>query len=366
MLHIDLEGCFGETSEHDARRERLIPRRSRSSLTRLILCIILGMVTLAPMVAKALDHTQVAVIINTRDPLSVQIGEYYAAQRRISFQNIIRIGFPPGKAVMTVPEFDALRAWVSEKTLPGVEAYVLTWMAPYRVDCMSITSAFAIGFSTAYCAEGCKSTQPSPYFNSPARLPFSQLGIRPTMALAAVSFEQAKALIDRGVASDGTKPAGTAYLVSAWDRSRGVRAGSYPLVEKMLKGRLQVRTLEQESLKDAKDVLFYFIGRQWVESLETLHFLPGAIADHLTSGGGMLSIDSGQMSAVRWLEAGATGSYGTVVEPCNIAQKFPHPAIAIAYYLQGETLIEAYWKSVQMPGQGIFIGEPLAAPFRRK
>jgi hypothetical protein len=26
-------------------------------------------------------------------------------------------------------------------------------------------------------------------------------------------------------------------------------------------------------------------------------------------------------------------------------------------------LIEAYWKSVRMPGQGIFIGEPLARPF---
>jgi hypothetical protein len=54
-----------------------------------------------------------------------------------------------------------------------------------------------------------------------------------------------------------------------------------------------------------------------------------------------------------------------VVEPCNLPQKFPHPAIAIGHYLRGDTLIEAYWKSVAMPGQGIFIGEPLAAPFRR-
>lgn len=35
----------------------------------------------------------------------------------------------------------------------------------------------------------------------------------------------------------------------------------------------------------------------------------------------------------------------------------------MSHYLQGETLIEAYWKSVAMPGQGIFIGEPLAKPF---
>jgi len=52
-----------------------------------------------------------------------------------------------------------------------------------------------------------------------------------------------------------------------------------------------------------------------------------------------------------------------VVEPCNFQAKFPLPGVAMAHYLQGETLIEAYWKSVQMPGQGLFIGEPLARPF---
>jgi uncharacterized protein (TIGR03790 family) len=88
------------------------------------------------------------------------------------------------------------------------------------------------------------------------------------------------------------------------------------------------------------------------------------MADHLTSSGGALTERGGQMSALAWLEAGATASYGTVVEPCNLPQKFPHPAVAIAHYLAGETLIEAYWKSVRMPGQGVFVGEPLAAPFR--
>ncbi len=69
------------------------------------------------------------------------------------------------------------------------------------------------------------------------------------------------------------------------------------------------------------------------------------------------------MSALRWLEAGATGSYGAVVEPCNFPQKFPHPTVLMQHYLNGDTLIEAYWKSVAWPGQGIFIGEPLAKPF---
>ncbi len=33
------------------------------------------------------------------------------------------------------------------------------------------------------------------------------------------------------------------------------------------------------------------------------------------------------------------------------------------YYIRGNSLIEAYWKSVAWPGQGIFVGEPLAKPF---
>jgi uncharacterized protein (TIGR03790 family) len=111
--------------------------------------------------------------------------------------------------------------------------------------------------------------------------------------------------------------------------------------------------------------MFYFTGISQVSQLKSNRFLPGAIADHLTSFGGMLT-DSHQMSSLRWLEAGTTGSYGTVVEPCNFPQKFPHPGVVMYYYLRGETLLQAYWKGVQQPGQGIFIGDPLARPFAVK
>lgn len=314
--------------------------------------------------ASALDRTQLGVIVNTRDPLSVEIGKYYAARRGISFQNVIKLGFAPGRAVLPVKEFEALKAWADEQALPHIQAYALTWAVPYRVECMSITSAFAFGFDHAYCAEDCRPTRPGPYFNSRARLPYAQLKMRPTMAIAAASLEDAKALIDRGVWSDGMFPEGAAYLLSTSDAARNVRSAAYPPTGQVLGERVRVRVLEQDALRDAKDVLFYFTGKTQVEGLETLSFLPGAIADHLTSFGGALD-GHGQMSALRWLEAGATGSYGTVVEPCNLPQKFPQPAIVIGNYLRGDTLIEAYWKSVAMPGQGIFIGEPLAAPFRK-
>ena len=110
-------------------------------------------------------------------------------------------------------------------------------------------------------------------------------------------------------------------------------------------------------------VFLYQTGETRVHNLERIQWLPGALADHLTSFGGTLLATEGQMSALDWLESGATASYGTVSEPCNHLQKFPHPQVLLLNYLQGATALEAYWRSVAWPGQGVFVGEPLAAPF---
>lgn len=336
----------------------------------LLLCVLLRSTAIAQEVTNStpsrsggIDHTNLAIIINAADPLSVAAGEYYARERHIPLTNVIKVSFPVGGSEMPVDEFQRVRAEVDSVAPGSVQAYALAWSAPYRVGCMSITSAFAFGYDPSWCAVGCKATRLSPYVNAPSRFPASELQMRPTMMLAGRSFPEIKALIDRGVASDGTYPRGTAYLLVTSDKARNSRVLMYPQVESVAAGLINIEVLKQDKLIDRQDVMFYFTGLVSVPGLETLHFLPGAIADHLTSFGGMLT-DSGQMSALHWLEAGATGSYGTVEEPCNYPQKFPNPAIVIGRYLRGETLIEAYWKSVAWPGQGVFIGEPLAAPFR--
>jgi uncharacterized protein (TIGR03790 family) len=308
-----------------------------------------------------LDSTNLAVIVNTADPLSVKIGNYYAKRRHIPAANIIRVSFPFDRDDLPPEEFVPLRAAVERHASPHIQAYALTWSRPYRVGCMSITSAFTFGFDTKYCATGCKLTALSPYFNSAVTEPFQQLKMRLTMSIAAADFEHARALVDRGIQSDGTHPHGTAYLVVNGDVARSVRALQYPLAQKTVGEAIPVE-IPKQPLQDRPDVLFYFDGAVSVPAIETNRFLPGAVADHLTSFGGMLT-DSPQMSSLRWLEAGATGSYGTVVEPCAFPQKFPNVVVLTSYYLAGDTLIEAYWKSVLMPGQGLFIGEPLAAPF---
>ena len=309
-----------------------------------------------------LTPRDLAVIVNDRDPTSQRIAEYYLTQRPIPRENLIRVRFEPGRPVMPVDEFRRVYQEVKAATPEHIQAYALAWTEPFRVGCLSITSAFAAGYDEAFCARGCQPTRVSPYFASQSRRPYADFGWRPAMALAGTGFEEVAALIDRGVASDDTRPPGTGYLVNTSDRARRVRAQWFDRTLAVLAGAVELRRVDADFIEGRPDVLFYFTGLAQVPKLATNRFRPGAVADHLTSTGGQLTT-SRQMSSLRWLEAGATGSYGTVVEPCNLLPKFPSPPILMATYLTGATLIEAYWKSVEMPGQGIFIGEPLARPF---
>ncbi len=302
------------------------------------------------------------VIVNDADPLSVKIGEYYQARRSIPDGHMIHVRFTPGSPVMGPQEFEAIKAQIDAQVPAQVQAYALTWVKPWRVDCMSITTAFAAGFDQAFCARGCIPTRVSPYYNSDSWAPFRHYQLRPAMSIAALDFEGAKRLIDRALRSDASYPRGTGYLLDTTDKNRNARAPLFdPLVQYL--GRfIHLEHVHADYIENKPDVLFYFTGLPEVPKLQTNGFVPGAIADHLTSAGGVLT-DSAQMSSLRWLEAGAAGSYGTVVEPCAFPAKFPNPAIVISRYLRGESLIEAYWKSVAMPGQGIFLGEPLARPY---
>lgn len=308
---------------------------------------------------------ELGVIINDDDPLSQQIGEYYQQARHIPATNLIHLHFPPGRSAIGKDEFALLKTEIDRLTPTHIQAYAVAWTTPYRVGCMSMTSALAFGFNDDYCSSKCGPTKVSAYFNSPSLYPARDYAMRPSMMLAGTSFEQVKTLIDRGVEADQQFPGGRAYLLSTPDKSRSVRAVYFEHTAKELAGVFPIEILETGAIENKNDILFYFTGLPQVPQLKTLNFLPGALADHLTSFGGQLT-DSSQMSSLRWLEAGATASYGTVVEPCNHPQKFPFPGIAMYHYATGASAIEAYWKSVAWPGEGVFIGEPLARPFAPK
>lgn len=310
----------------------------------------------------SLGARELAVIVNEADPLSVEIADYYRRRRGVPAENLIRVRFDARRTSLSSSQFAAVQAEVTAQTPRHIQAYALTWARPYRVECMSITTAFAAGFSPAFCSERCTATRWSPYYNSNSRRPFDEFALRPTMAIAALDLTRARELIDRGVASDGSSQQGSAYLLSTDDPARNVRAKGYTDAKLMVGDAIPVEIVRAQAIEARQDVMFYFTGAAQVAKIDTNRFLPGAVADHLTSFGGDL-MGNTQMSSLRWLEAGVTGSYGTVTEPCNLLGKFPNPGMVMKRYLAGETLIEAYWKSVAMPGQGLFIGEPLARPY---
>ncbi len=325
---------------------------------------------------------ELGVLVNDSDPLSVSIAEYYVKARKIPAANVVHLTIANTAAnAITADDFAPLDAKVKAAfASTGVQALAITWTKPFAVDNMSITSAFAMGYRTIAAGNTCndpnsQSLSLTPYAkNRDSTHPFTDLAFRPAMTIPATTLAEAQALIDRGVTSDDTQPKGTAYLMNTSDQTRSARcivnAGfgwtneCQALIDSWdpASTGIGASIVAADSIKDKKDVLFYVQGLASVVDIPSNTFLPGAVADHLTSYGGQIPT-SGQMSAFQFIKGGATGSYGTVVEPCAFQQKFPDPSVLVPRYFGGNTLVEAYWKSVLWPAEGIFIGEPLARPF---
>jgi uncharacterized protein (TIGR03790 family) len=307
----------------------------------------------------------VAVVINENNPNSVTVGEYYLQARKVPLKNLIKIKLEPETQNLGEADFKLLRDQIYAQLSPNIQVILLVWTTPFAVGCNSITSAMTLGYDAKQCVNGCDVGTKSPYFNSESRNPSQDLHIRLSMLMPTDSVETAKALIDRGVLSEFNVQEATGYFLKTSDDARSKpREKFFPHdLFKIAAKKMTFRTIRADSIQNKKDIMFYMTGMERVPKLKTLNFLPGAIGDHLTSAGGVLRGDM-QMSGLDWIEAGVTGTYGSVSEPCNFWQKFPNPEVLVKHYLAGETLIEAYWKSVYWPAQGLFIGEPLAAPYK--
>jgi uncharacterized protein (TIGR03790 family) len=323
-----------------------------------------------PRVAGRITSREIGLVINTADPYSVEVGEFYIQARGLTRAQVLRLRLPV-RSALTPDEFKAFAAQIDAFFDAPVQALALAWTYPYAVRCNSITGALALGYDAALCEQTCTPSARSPYFDNASIRPYSELKMRPSMLLAAQDVAMAKAMIQRGVAADnslglrGAVPAHV-YFVATDDRARSVRSPFFPPPGLVRRAGVQVHVEATPAIENASRVLLYQTGLASVPKLETIKWVPGALADHLTSFGGHLEGGTGQMSILDWISSGATASYGTVSEPCAHPQKFPHPQVLLLNYLQGASALEAYWKSVAWPQQGVFVGEPLAAPFARR
>jgi uncharacterized protein (TIGR03790 family) len=322
-----------------------------------------------PRVLGRLTSRDIGLLINTADPYSEAVGQHYIERRGLSPDQVLRVELPL-RPRLTPEEFERLRRRVDEHFGSRVQALAVAWRQPYAVDCNSITGALALGYDAELCQNTCGRSRSTGYFNSRSSHPFHDHGIRLSMLLAARDVADAKALIDRGVAADRIwatppSPPVNAFFLATSDAARSVRSRVFPPSGLMPAHGVAVKVEQGDVPSAPRKVLMYLTGLAQVPQLDTVDWVPGALADHLTSFGGQLDRVEGQMTALAWIAAGATASHGPVREPCNHLQKFPHPQVLLLQYVQGVTAVEAYWKSVAWPQQGLFIGEPLAAPFAR-
>ncbi len=319
----------------------------------------------------SINASELALIVNDSDPQSVQVASYYQQVRNIPSANVIHVNFTPGNTIMSASEFISIKNQVDLLTPPSVQAYAITWTTPYRVsNCLSITFAFTFGYQANWDS-GCSGVPGnSPYYNSSSVRPFDDLGIRPAMALAGTSFQNVRTMVDRGLLAHQNFPHGDGYFVRTSDVYRSARWSWFQEAVNFWNRpeALHMTYIDNSSsgsgyIQNTPNVLFYQESLESVPAITTNTYVPGSVADHMTSWGGMLT-DSPQMSILRWLEAGATGSYGTVVEPGAWGNKFPDPRPLVEHYFRGNTLVEAYTKSIMsLPVTGIFVGDPLARPF---
>lgn len=320
-----------------------------------------------PRVLGRLMARDIGLVINSDDPYSEAVGEYYVKRRGLKPHQVLRVHLPV-RPMLNPEEFEQLRKQIDEHFGADTQALALAWRLPYAVHCNALTGALALGYDAELCKQTCARSRTSGYFNSASSRPFQDHGFRPAMQLAARDVAGAKALIDRGVKSDrslgrrGAPPAQAWFMVTS-DGARSVRARLFPPPGLLRAANVDVKVEHAEAPGPTRRVVMYQTGLRQVPGIEQVNWVPGALADHLTSYAGVLDREDVQMTALAWIAAGATASYGTSSEPCNHQQKFPHPQVLLLQYLQGSTAIEAYWKSVAWPQQGVFVGEPLAAPF---
>jgi hypothetical protein len=176
--------------------------------------------------------------------------------------------------------------------------------------------------------------------------------------------------LQRSAKADGTIPKGAIYYVrNPQDTRRSAPRHDLftDAVKKLRTVGVDAEIVNGEVPVNRRDVQGVMLGTarfDWRQSGSTL--LPGAIADHFTSFGGVMRKGGRgkQTQLSEFLRHGAAGASGTVIEPLAILDKFPHPLVHY-YYASGCSLAEAFYQSVGWPYQLLIVGDPLCRPWAR-
>lgn len=180
------------------------------------------------------------------------------------------------------------------------------------------------------------------------------------------SVGEVLASLRRSAGADGTSPTGTIYFPENGDVRSTTRAWAFHGAADALR-QIGINAVVESGVlpvnrQDVAGAMIGTAGFDWGGSKSSI--LPGAIVEHFTSFGGIITERSDQTPCTEFIRAGAAGSSGTVTEPYALQQKFPTAFIQVLY-CRGWTLAESYYQSLFGPYQLLIIGDPLCKPWSK-
>jgi uncharacterized protein (TIGR03790 family) len=319
----------------------------------------------------------VVVIANQASSNSCELANYFCEHRAVPPDNLLRITWAGSNISWTSNDFQVslltplLNMLSSRQLTNQIDYLVLSMDIPFQ----TVNPADGtVNGTTAALFYGLRAGGGGPTNSYAAsESVFSQakpLGAPGSSFLATMltgdSLAHAEQVVDQGVASDGTFPLPPVVLAKSSDSVRNLRYSAFDNASFNVGicGASSILRTNSDTLPSQTPFLGYETGLA-VYSVPPNAFVPGAMADSLTSYGGILFGVTGQTSLLAMLNAGAAGSYGTVAEPGTDTQKFPDPQLYF-YQARGFNLAECYYQSIDIPFLGLVAGEPLAAPFQEK
>ncbi len=374
---------------------------------------LLGIFVWVGSVQAQMPH-EVLLLVNKNSQPSLLAANVFAAARQIPKMNMVYLNIPEnaygGTATVTPEEFTNL-IWEPANTVAqerGIEGQILAWVYsvdfPIRVATdSSERKKMSVGGMTfvrnkppelSLVEEG---KYLSKLFGGPnerlktslsglslamhkkglgmdAQVPpeaaYLQGGLRERMPLPSMmlgyigekgsSIDTVLQTIQRGKISDHRGMRNNIYFVTSDNVRSTCREWQYAPALEELK-RFGIESVVTTNFPvGVSQVMGIMMGSEKVDPATIKSFAPGAMAEHLTSWGA--EFQRPQTKITRWLDAGATGTAGTVVEPYANPNKFPS-ARFFSYYASGGTMLESFYQSIACPLQILLLGDPLAKPY---
>lgn len=351
---------------------------------------------LLPITGGGLGPHEIALLVNTNSNDSIKVAEHFASLRHIPNSNIVKLGISSNvlkSGRISLSEFITSiwdPAWETLKTNNCAER-ILAWC--YSVDFpvlvtteppVSITGVTFLRTQIPSSQSIKDGLYRSPLFCGPHRplgtvynaqtfdtykewlaedypLPAMMLGYT---GQNGNTMSEVLQCIERGVQSDGTSPTGGIYFVVTDDVRSSCRDWQFAHASRELTARRISSIITNSFPQKVSDVMGIMIGSAWVNGIQNNKYLPGCMAEHLTSLAAVFDT-ANQMKVSAWIKAGTTITAGTVTEPMSIWTKFPSASFYV-HYSAGCTALESLYQSIRCPLQILLIGEPLAQPWAPK